>query len=140
MSWKKPFSLSKKSNYPSSIRKVVSKKFCPKNFSSICDRKKNSMALKYLKRIEKFKVFGFFLWIPHKHWFLLSFLYIQQWLASSLDKSTKLFFWKIKKWQKLYLYEASIKEIRKPRCFFSWIVHGVWVFLQILVRLWFFYT
>ena len=109
---KTPFSLSKWSNYPSSIRKVVSKKFCSKNFSSICERKKNSMALKYLKRIEKFKVFGFFLWIPHKHWFLLSFLYIRQWLASSLDKSTKLFFWKIKKWQKLYLYEASIKEIR----------------------------
>ena len=139
MSWKKPFSLFKWSNYPSSIRKVVSKKFRPKNFSSICDRKKNSMALKYLKRIEKFKVVGFFLWIPHKHWFLLQFLYVQQWLASSLDKSTKLFFWK-KKWQIFYLYEAYIKEIRKSRCFLSWIVHGVWFFLQILVRLWFFYT
>ena len=92
---KKPFSLSKRSNYPSSIRKVVSKKFCPKNFSSICDRKKNSMALKYLKRIEKFKVLGFFLWIPHKHWFFLSFLYIQQWLASSLDKIVSL--WSIHK-------------------------------------------
>lgn len=140
MSWKKRFSLSKWSNYPSSIHKVVSKKFCSKSFSIICDRKKNYMALKYLKRIEKFKVFGFFLCIPHKNCFLLPFLFIQQWLASSLEKNAKLFFWKIKKWQKLYLYEASIKEIRKSRCFFSWIVHGIWFFSRILVRLCFFHT
>ena len=70
-SWKKPFSLAKWSNYPSSIGKMVSKKFCPKNlfailakFSSICEIlalfKKNSMALKYLKRTGQFQVFGFF--------------------------------------------------------------------------------
>ena len=52
--------------------KMVSKKFCPKNlfailakFSSICEIfamfKKNSMSLKYLKRIGYFKVFGLFL-------------------------------------------------------------------------------
>ncbi len=70
-SWKNPSSLSKWSNYSSSIRKMLSKKFCPKNlfailakFASICEIlamfKKNSMALKYLKRIGQFKVFGFF--------------------------------------------------------------------------------
>ena len=52
--------------------KIISKKFCPKNlfailakFSSICEIlamfKKNSMSLKYLKRIRQFEVFGFFM-------------------------------------------------------------------------------
>ena len=68
---KNPFSLFQWSNYPSSICKTISKKFCSKNlfailakFSSICEIlamfKKNSMALKYLKRTGQFKVFGFF--------------------------------------------------------------------------------
>ena len=70
-SWKTPFSLSKWSNYPSSIGKMVSKKCCPTNFFAILAKfssiyeilamfKKNSMALKYLKRTGQFKVFGFF--------------------------------------------------------------------------------
>ena len=52
--------------------KIISKKFCPKNlfailakFSSIYEIlamfKKNSMSLKYLKRIRQFEVFGFFM-------------------------------------------------------------------------------
>ena len=53
--------------------KIIFKKFCPKNlfailpkFSSICEIlavfKKNSMSLKYLKRIRQFEM-----WIIHKH-------------------------------------------------------------------------
>ena len=53
--------------------KIISKKFCPKNlfailakFSSICEIlamfKKNSMSLKYLKRIRQFEVFVSFMY------------------------------------------------------------------------------
>ena len=97
-SLKNPFSLSKGSNYPSSICKMASNKFCSKNlfailakFSSICEIlamfKTNSIALKYPRRIRHFQSVWIFSWILRKHWFILSFLYIQQWLASSLDKN-----------------------------------------------------
>ena len=97
-SLKNPFSLSKGSNYPSSICKMASKKVCPKNlfailakFSSICEIlamfKTNSIVLKYPRRIRQFQGVWIFSWILRKHWFILSFLYSQQWLASSLDKN-----------------------------------------------------
>ena len=97
-SLKNHFSLSKGSNYPSSICKMASNKFCPKNlfailakFSSICEIFCDVQDKFYGPEISKknHTVQGVwnFSWILCKHWFILLFSYIQQSLASSLDKN-----------------------------------------------------
>ena len=81
-SWKNPSSLSKWSNYSSSIRKMLSKKFCPKNlfailakFSSICEIfamfKKNEVS----KKIRILQGVWIISWMLHKHWFLLNIVF-----------------------------------------------------------------
>ena len=76
------------------------------------------MALKYLKRIEKFKVFGFF------YGYLINIDFFCHFYTSSNDQPVALtraqsYFLKNKKvTKKLYLYEVSIKEIRQSRWVF----------------------